>query len=125
MAVQLAQRGIRGAQNVFDGVDGLFRTYLSGGYDPARLRNELGTRWEFLDLSYKPYPCCRFDHTAIDAALAVANQPGFDPAAVTRIEVGVNSQCYQAVCSAARDAPPPHYRGAGPSSPFHSPSPPR
>ena len=99
MAVQLAQRGIRGAQNVFDGIDGLFRTYLSGGYDPARLRNGLGERWEFLDLSYKPYPCCRFDHTAIDAALAVAKQPGFDPAAVTRIEVGVNSQCYQAVCT--------------------------
>jgi 2-methylcitrate dehydratase PrpD len=99
MAVQLAQRGIRGAQNVFDGVDGLFRTYLSGGYDPARLRNGLGERWEFLDLSYKPYPCCRFDHTAIDAALAVASQPGFDPNAVTRIAVGVNSQCYQAVCT--------------------------
>ena len=99
MAVQMAQRGIRGAQNVFDGVDGLFRIYLRGGYDPARLRNGLGERWEFLDLSYKPYPCCRFDHTAIDAALAVAKRPGFDPAAVTRIEVGVNSQCYQAVCT--------------------------
>src|SRR5262249_27757104 len=30
MAVQLAQRGISGAQNVFDGIDGLFRTYLRG-----------------------------------------------------------------------------------------------
>jgi 2-methylcitrate dehydratase PrpD len=99
MAVQLAQRGIRGAQNIFDGIDGLFRIYLRDGYDPARLRNGLGTQWEFLELSYKPYPCCRFDHTAIDAALAIARQPGFDPSAVTRIEVGVNRQCYQAVCT--------------------------
>jgi 2-methylcitrate dehydratase PrpD len=99
MAVQLAQRGIRGAQNIFDGVDGLFRIYLRDGYDPACLREGLGKHWECLGLSYKPYPCCRFDHTAIDAALAIAGQPGFDPAAVTRIEVGVNRQCYQAVCT--------------------------
>jgi 2-methylcitrate dehydratase PrpD len=99
LAVQLTQRGIRGAQNVFDGVDGLFRIYLRGSYDPARLRAGLGRRWEFLDLSYKPYPCCRFNHTAIDAALAVARQPGFDPAAVTRITAGVNAQSYQAVCT--------------------------
>ncbi len=99
MAVQLAQRGIRGAQNIFDGIDGLFRIYLRNGYDPARLRNGLGTRWEFLELSYKPYPCCRFDHTAIDAALAIAGQPGFNPSAVTRIDVKVSGQCYQAVCT--------------------------
>jgi 2-methylcitrate dehydratase PrpD len=99
LSVQLAQRGIRGAQGVFDGVDGLFRTYLRNGYDPARLRQDIGQHWEFLDLSYKPYPCCRFNHTAIDAALAIAAQPGFNPAAVTRITAGVNSQSYQAVCT--------------------------
>lgn len=99
MAVQLAQRGIRGAQNVFDGVDGLFRIYLRGSYDPARLRAGLGEQWEFLDLSYKPYPSCRFNHTAIDAALAVARQPGFDPSSVTRVTAGVNAQSYQAVCT--------------------------
>jgi 2-methylcitrate dehydratase PrpD len=62
MSVQLAQREIRGAQNVFDGVDGLFRTYLRGGYDPKALRAGLGTRFEMTALSYKPYPCCRFNH---------------------------------------------------------------
>jgi 2-methylcitrate dehydratase PrpD len=99
MAVQLAQRGILGAQNVFGGVDGLFRTYLRGGYDPARLREGLCKQWELTELSYKPYPCCRFTHTAIDAALAVASQPGFDPTVVTRITAGVNQQSYQAVCT--------------------------
>ena len=99
MSVQLAQRGISGAQNVFDGIDGLFRIYLRNGYDPARLRAQLGERWDFTDLSYKPYPCCRLNHTGIDAALAIASQPGFDPAAVTRITAGVNHQTYQAVCT--------------------------
>jgi 2-methylcitrate dehydratase PrpD len=99
MAVQLSQRGIRGAQNVFDGIDGLFRIYLRGGYDPARLRDGLGTRWELMDLSYKPYPCCRFNHTAIDAALALAGQPGFEAPKITHITAGVNAQAYQAVCT--------------------------
>ena len=99
MSVQLAQRGISGAQNVFDGIDGLFRIYLRNGYDPARLRAQLGERWDFTDLSYKPYPCCRLNHTGIDAALAIASQPGFDPTAVTRITAGVNHQTYQAVCT--------------------------
>jgi 2-methylcitrate dehydratase PrpD len=99
MAVQLAGRGISGAQNVFDGADGLFRIYLRNGYDPARLRAQLGHRWEFTDLSYKPYPCCRLNHTGIDAALAIAGQPGFEPGAVTRITAGVNHQTYQAVCT--------------------------
>jgi 2-methylcitrate dehydratase PrpD len=99
MAVQLAQRGISGAQNVFDGADGLFRIYLRNRYDPARLRAHLGSRWDFTDLSYKPYPCCRLNHTGIDAALAIAGQPGFEPAAVTRITAGVNHQTHQAVCT--------------------------
>lgn len=99
MSVQLTQAGIRGAQNTFDGVDGLFRTYLRGGYDPAVLRAGLGQRFEMLELSYKPYPCCRFNHTAIDAALAVARQPGFDPARVERVMAGVNNQSFEAVCT--------------------------
>jgi 2-methylcitrate dehydratase PrpD len=99
LSVQLAQREIRGAQNTFDGIDGLFRTYLRGGYDPHVLRDRLGTHFEFTALSYKPYPCCRFNHTAIDAALAIGRQPGFQAARIDRIAVGINQQAYQAVCT--------------------------
>ena len=37
----------------------------------AALIAGLGQRFEFEQLSYKPYPCCRFNHTAIDATLAM------------------------------------------------------
>ena len=47
-------------------------------------------------LSYKPYPCCRFNHTAIDAALALRAQAGPDP---DRVIARVNSQSYQAACT--------------------------
>jgi 2-methylcitrate dehydratase PrpD len=99
VAAELAGRDVRGAQGVFEGVDGLFRTYLRGRYDPATLREGLGGRFHFVDLSYKPYPCCRFDHTAIDAALAVRAQIGFRTDRVRRIQIGVNNQAYEAVCT--------------------------
>lgn len=99
LAVQLTRAGIRGAQDTFEGADGLFRTYLRGRYDPDRLRDGLGQRFDMADLSYKPYPCCRFNHTAVDAALAIRARPGFDPARVSRIVALVNNQAYEAVCT--------------------------
>lgn len=98
VSVQLAQRGVRGAQATFDGVDGFIRVYLHGRVDGAALRDGLGTRFEFKQLSYKPYPCCRFDHTAIDAALSL-RAAGVDAANVRRIRVGLNNQAYEAVCT--------------------------
>lgn len=99
LSVQLAPRGIRGAQNTFDGVDGLFRTYLRDGYDPDALREGLGQDFALAALSYKPYPCCRFNHTAIDAALAMRRQPGFDAARIGKISARMNHQAYEAVCT--------------------------
>ncbi len=99
VSVELAQRNVRGAQAVFEGADGLFRIYLRDQFDPVALREGLGTRFHFADLSYKPFPCCRFNHTAIDAALAVRKQPGFRVDRIRRIRVGVANQAFEAVCT--------------------------
>jgi 2-methylcitrate dehydratase PrpD len=99
ISVALTRIGIRGAQNTFEGVDGLFRTYLRGRYDPMVLREGLGKRFEFLNLSYKPYPCCRFDHTAIDAALQIRRGLGGEIAGIRKISAMVNKQAYEAVCT--------------------------
>jgi 2-methylcitrate dehydratase PrpD len=99
ISVAMTRIGIRGAQNTFEGADGLFRTYLRGRYDPAVLREGLGKRFEFLNLSYKPYPCCRFNHTAIDAALEIRGRLGGDVSGIRRISARVNRQAYEAVCT--------------------------
>jgi 2-methylcitrate dehydratase PrpD len=96
-SVAMARKGVRGAQRVFEGVDGLGRTYLQSQLDSALLRDGLGQRWHFEDLSYKPYPCCRMNHSAIDAALQLRTQPGFDWRRVGAIRVFINSQGMQAV----------------------------
>ncbi|VVN70433.1 hypothetical protein PS726_00376 [Pseudomonas fluorescens] len=106
ISVAMSKLGIRGAQQVFEGIDGLFRTYLHNRYDADRLRAGLGERFDFAELSYKPYPCCRFNHTAIDAALALREEIGGDLSDIRAIRVGVNNQAYEAVCT------PPEMRRA-------------
>ena len=98
-AVQLAQRGIRGARGVFDGADGFFRIYLRGRADTMRAREDLGNRFELLNLSYKPYPCCRDTHSVIDAVLALQTEMPIPAEDVESIRVGLTAPGYQMVCT--------------------------
>lgn len=106
VAVQLAKRGIRGAQNVFEGADGFFRVYLHGRVDGEAVRKDLGKRFEFLNLSYKPYPCCRDVHSAVDAVLQLRAKGQRSAADIESIRVGVTAPGYQMVCT------PEHVRRA-------------
>ncbi len=99
LSVQLSQRGIRGAQASFDGADGFLRVYLRGKLDREALVEGLGERYEFTQLSYKPYPCCRFNHNAIAAAIALRKTIGARIEGIRRIRVGLNRQAYEAVCT--------------------------
>jgi 2-methylcitrate dehydratase PrpD len=107
VAVQLARRGIRGPQGVFEGIDGFFRVYLHGRASADDVRADLGTRFELMNLSYKPYPCCRDTHAAVDAVLELrrlTQRPSDD---IESIRVGLTSPGYQMVCvpEAVRLAP--------------------
>ncbi len=99
ISVQLAQRGIRGTQATFEGVDGFFRVYLQDRYDAGILRDGLGKRYEFTQLSYKPYPCCRFNHCGIEAALEIKKSLQGRIRDIRHIRVGLNRQAYEAVCT--------------------------
>ena len=96
-AVAMARKGVRGAQRIFEGQDGLGRIYLQSSLDSEVLRAGLGERWHLEDLAYKPYPSCRMNHCAIDAALTLRAQPGFDWTKITEIRACINSQGNQAV----------------------------
>lgn len=107
VAVQLAKRGIRGAQQVFEGADGFFRVYLRNRVDVEVARKDLGKRYELLNLSYKPYPCCRDVHTTADAVLALRGKAPRPAGEIESIRVGTTAPGYQMVCvpEAVRLAP--------------------
>ncbi len=70
----LAQTGFTGARNIFNGRFGFLELYQPDGYDSSVLLRDLGTAFRGEALSYKPYPCGRPLHAAIDAALAARAQ---------------------------------------------------
>lgn len=86
-SAMLAQTGFTGARNIFNGRFGFFELYQPDGYDASLLLLDLGTAFRGEELSYKPYPCGRPLHAAIDAALAARTELGIerrgDIAAVT------------------------------------------
>jgi 2-methylcitrate dehydratase PrpD len=106
VAVQLARRGIRGPHGVFEGIDGFFRVYLQGRASGDAVRAGLGTRFELMNLSYKPYPCCRDTHAAIDAVLELRAKARGPANEIESILVGLTAPGYQMVCV------PEHVRAA-------------
>jgi 2-methylcitrate dehydratase PrpD len=73
-AAVLARTGFTGAQNIFNGRFGFFELYQPNGYDVSAILCDLGKAFRGERLSYKPYPCGRPLHAAIDAALAARTQ---------------------------------------------------
>jgi aconitate decarboxylase len=71
IAAALARRGITGSRDCFTGMFGYYPLYEGGSYDPSVLLGDLGTRYEVLSISQKPYPCGRLTHGAVELALAL------------------------------------------------------
>jgi 2-methylcitrate dehydratase PrpD len=87
-AALLAQRGITAPSEVFEGHFGLFKLYQD--CDPARIVEDLGTRFDSANLSIKKYPSCGCNHTAIEATLQLAAKYDLAPDDVVSAQVSVS-----------------------------------
>jgi 2-methylcitrate dehydratase PrpD len=86
-AAQLAARGFPATRTILDGERGLARMMGSDRYDPDRMGRGLGTEWDVLTLSLKPYPCCRWIHSTLDAVGDVIHGHGARLQDVRRVTV--------------------------------------
>jgi 2-methylcitrate dehydratase PrpD len=87
LAAQLAEKGFRTSRRVFD-EEGRF--WLRAGSDQCRFEQftqGLGQEYRILSISIKPYPCCRYTHTVLDAAKAIIEEHELNAAFVERVEV--------------------------------------
>ncbi|SHI12632.1 2-methylcitrate dehydratase PrpD [Sporobacter termitidis DSM 10068] len=73
-AAMLAQKGVTGARNALEGVQGYYKVYHGGCYSQEILTGGLGKRFESENISIKPYPCCRGTHPTIDATLVLVRE---------------------------------------------------
>jgi 2-methylcitrate dehydratase PrpD len=86
-AVRLAQAGLTGPANAFEGRDGFFNLYQRGAYDRDVVLSGLGETLLSTRISLKPYPCGRNLHAILDAALEARVEGG--SANITRVRVGL------------------------------------
>lgn len=77
LAADLARVGFTGAPTILEGPRGFFRATAAES-DPGRVTDGLGTVWKVSENGYKLHACCGHTHTAIDAALALRDQRGWD-----------------------------------------------
>jgi 2-methylcitrate dehydratase PrpD len=94
----MAEKGITGAKNSLEGHMGLYRMFFQGGYDRDTLTMDLGKHFEGINVSIKPYPCCRGIHPSIDAALGLVKAHQVKIADVKQIRVFVDAGGYQMLC---------------------------
>jgi 2-methylcitrate dehydratase PrpD len=94
----LAQRGITGAQNVLQGKYGYYTVFERNTYASDLLTKDLGKHFEGKNISYKLYPCCKFNHGAIEATLEMAKRNDLRSDQVAEIHVGLNQQMFDLVC---------------------------
>jgi 2-methylcitrate dehydratase PrpD len=92
----LAQAGIDGPRNVFQGKAGFINLYQDGTFDLDAMHPGLERCALVDDLSLKPYPACRFTHAPIDLALKLHEQ-GVRPHDVKRLRIRVSGQAVNMV----------------------------
>ncbi|MBW2004706.1 MAG: MmgE/PrpD family protein [Deltaproteobacteria bacterium] len=90
LSAALASQGVTGATNVFMGEYGFFKLYERGKVKEEKVTENLGDHFGVMDLSIKPYPCCRMTHASIDAALELYNAQHIDLEGVAEIVVYVS-----------------------------------
>ena len=93
----LARAGITGSHDFLEGAYGFYNLYERGEYDPAPVLEGLGQRFSIMDLSLKPYPCCRMTHSAIDAALELRGQVKGQHEQIEALEVKASSMVTEMV----------------------------
>ena len=94
----LAQRGIDGPRDVFQGQFGYFPVHHQNQYDPSIITRDLGKRFEITNVSIKLFPCCLCTHAAISAILQLSREERLDAQEVEQVRVGITQGNYNIVC---------------------------
>jgi 2-methylcitrate dehydratase PrpD len=89
LCAEFAKRGITGPGKVLEGRYGFADTHAGGEFKWDRLLERLGSRWEIAGIYFKPYPCCRHYHSAIDGIIALRDEHAIRPRDVESLRIGL------------------------------------
>jgi len=89
LSALMAQKGIAGVKNTFEGRSGLFPVYFNGEYDRDVIISELGKKFEGAYVGFKPWPSCGTTHIYIDATLQIVSEHDILPEDIEEITATV------------------------------------
>ena len=99
-AAMMAKHGYFGPRKPYEGRYGLFNLYMKDPAmaDPAAITEGLGERWAMMEIAFKPYPACHFNHAFADATLALKQAHGLTPADVKSMTARIHADQSNVVC---------------------------
>ncbi|CAN7700565.1 MmgE/PrpD family protein [Paraburkholderia sp. SIMBA_054] len=86
----LARLGSTGFKDILDGENAFWKFYGSPTHDDHALLAGLGTEWQILNTTYKPWPCCRWIHHPLTAFAQLLDRHALRPDEITRVVVRAN-----------------------------------
>ncbi len=98
IALEMAQAGITGPREVFCGYYGYFPIFHPDRYNIESFTNDLGQNWAISSTSIKPFPCCKLNHTALQACLNLRTNNNIDPNNIRLVRVGINKEDFNMIC---------------------------
>lgn len=96
----LAKNGFTGPYKVFEGTFGIFNCFFSNRaeYEPDKLTITLGEKWETLNISLKPYPCCHFIHSFLDCGIFLKDKYDIQIGEIEKITCYISKRGSSIVC---------------------------
>ncbi len=91
LCAEFARRGITGPRHLLEGRRGFFEAFAGGEVKWERFFSGLGEDYEIERVYFKPYPCCRHYHSAIEALSKLRDEHRFAPEDVREIGIGLYS----------------------------------
>jgi 2-methylcitrate dehydratase PrpD len=96
-SAQLAKSGWTGPEDALLGKFGYYHLYTEGCRNLQILTKDLGKKY-YSDVTFKPYPCCRTTHPAIDCALTLIHKNSFDPQNIKEVILRVPRGALESFC---------------------------
>ncbi len=113
-AATMAKQGFVGPMQAYEGRYGLFNLHLgrhvgaTADFDLDTVTDGLGETWELMNVAFKPYPACHFNHAFADAALALQKEHNLWPGDIDSIVARIGEGQVQVVCEPEADKRRPH-----------------
>ncbi|KWV55264.1 hypothetical protein AS156_05885 [Bradyrhizobium macuxiense] len=89
-AARSAALGATGFDTIFDGAHGLIKMSGTECFDSDTLVGGFGSRWMLSDITYKPWPTCRWTHQPLTALAKATAMTNIDPQQIERVIIGTN-----------------------------------